>query len=138
MDLFINKNEPIQEGMKIFVCASNNYQHIILFPTVSDAVKQRRLVELIKAFRESTGQCYDSQIDTVQLVLVEGPNKRALETEFIGKTDRGHRVSFANLPVPDRDDDYNGKQNPGLETMYRSSDIKFNKSISIWISPCYN
>ncbi|KAI3901105.1 hypothetical protein MKW92_040652 [Papaver armeniacum] len=26
-------------------------------------------------FRETTGQCYDSQVGTVQLVLVEGPNK---------------------------------------------------------------
>lgn len=69
---------------------------------VPDGVKQRRLTELIEAFRESTGQCYDSKIGSVQLVLVEGPNKRAPDTELIGKSDRGHRVSFTNLPVPDR------------------------------------
>ncbi|CAL5371251.1 unnamed protein product [Camellia sinensis] len=78
---------------------------------VPDAVKQRRLTELIEAFRESTGQCYDSQIGTVQLVLVEGPNKRAPETELIGKSDRGHRVYFTNLPVPDREV-YDGNRNP--------------------------
>ncbi|OAY60807.1 CDK5RAP1-like protein [Manihot esculenta] len=78
---------------------------------VADEVKQRRLTELIEAFRESTGQCYDSQIGTIQLVLVEGPNKRAPDTELIGKSDRGHRVSFTNLPVPNREDS-NNKQNP--------------------------
>lgn len=78
---------------------------------VPDAVKQRRLTELIEAFRESTGQCYDSQIGTVQLVLVEGPNKRAPEIELIGKSDRGHRVYFTNLPVPDREV-YDGNRNP--------------------------
>lgn len=34
-------------------------------------------------------------------MLVEGPNKRAPETELIGKSDRGHRVIFTNMPVPD-------------------------------------
>ncbi|KAF3969389.1 hypothetical protein CMV_006817 [Castanea mollissima] len=79
---------------------------------VPEEVKQRRLTELIEAFRESTGQCFDSQVGTVQLVLVEGPNKRAPDTELIGKSDRGHRVSFVNLPVSHWDDDFNGKQNP--------------------------
>ncbi|XP_075653010.1 CDK5RAP1-like protein [Castanea sativa] len=79
---------------------------------VPEEVKQRRLTELIEAFRESTGQCFDSQVGTVQLVLVEGPNKRAPDTELIGKSDRGHRVSFVNLPIPHWDDDFNGKRNP--------------------------
>ncbi|KAF5958262.1 hypothetical protein HYC85_005487 [Camellia sinensis] len=78
---------------------------------VPDVVKQRRLTELIEAFRESTGQCYDSQIGTVQLVLVEGPNKRAPKIELIGKSNRGHRVYFTNLPVPDREV-YDGNRNP--------------------------
>lgn len=62
-------------------------------------VKQRRLSELISAFRESTGQRYDLQVGTTQLVLVEGPNKRAPESELIGKSDRGHRISFRNVPL---------------------------------------
>ncbi|KAL6993501.1 hypothetical protein U1Q18_011616 [Sarracenia purpurea var. burkii] len=78
---------------------------------VPDAIKQRRLTELIDTFRGSTGRCYDSQIGTFQLVLVEGPNKRAPTTELIGKSDKGHRVSFTNMPIPDRDD-YDGKRNP--------------------------
>lgn len=78
---------------------------------VPDGIKQRRLAELIEAFRESTGQFYDSKIGTVQLVLVEGPNKRAPDTELIGKSDRGHRVSFPHLPVPDRVNN-DGKRNP--------------------------
>ncbi|XP_059623555.1 CDK5RAP1-like protein [Cornus florida] len=78
---------------------------------VPEDVKQRRLAELIEVFRGSTGQCYDSQIGSVQLVLVEGPNKRAPDTELIGKSDRGHRVIFTNMPVPDKDDN-DGKRNP--------------------------
>ncbi|KAI4327679.1 hypothetical protein L6164_020108 [Bauhinia variegata] len=72
---------------------------------VPEEVKQRRLTELIEAFRESTGQCFDSQVGTIQLVLVEGPNRRAPDTELMGKTDKGHRVSFVNVPVPHREDD---------------------------------
>ncbi|TVU03063.1 hypothetical protein EJB05_51391, partial [Eragrostis curvula] len=67
---------------------------------VPEDVKQRRLTELINTFRENTKKNYDSQVGTVQLVLVEGPNKRAPETELMGKTDRGHRVSLTSVPVP--------------------------------------
>jgi len=67
---------------------------------VPDDVKQRRLTELINTFRETTRKIYDSQVGTTQLVLVEGPNKRAPEAELFGKTDRGHKVSFTSLPVP--------------------------------------
>jgi tRNA A37 methylthiotransferase MiaB len=79
---------------------------------VPDEVKKRRLAELIEAFRESTGQCFDSQIGSVQLVLVEGPNKRAPDTELIGKSDRGHRVLFTNLPLPNRNEDGSQARNP--------------------------
>lgn len=83
---------------------------------VLDGIKQRRLTELIDAFRNSTGRCYDSQLGSIQLVLVEGPNKRAPDTELIGKTDRGHRVTFTNIPVPnhvdDDDHDEDGKRSP--------------------------
>ncbi|XVF17962.1 hypothetical protein REPUB_Repub10bG0170300 [Reevesia pubescens] len=80
---------------------------------VPEEVKQRRLTELIQAFRESTGQHYDSQVGSIQVVLVEGPNKRAPDTELIGKSDRGHRVSFVNLPLLDRDDQSdNMRRNP--------------------------
>ncbi|XP_006404936.2 CDK5RAP1-like protein isoform X2 [Eutrema salsugineum] len=70
---------------------------------VPEEVKQRRLTELIEAFRETTGPCYDSQVGSTQLVLVEGPNKRAPETELIGKTDKGHRVSFVRKPLHDKE-----------------------------------
>lgn len=79
---------------------------------VPDEVKQRRLTELIEAFRESTGQCYDLHVGTVQLVCVEGPNKRAPDTQLIGKSDRGHRVAFISLPVPIRHEDASQKRNP--------------------------
>ncbi|XP_027360562.1 CDK5RAP1-like protein isoform X2 [Abrus precatorius] len=78
---------------------------------VPEEIKQRRLTELIEAFRESTGKCYDSQVGTTQLVLVEGPNRRSPDTELLGKSDKGHRVSFVNKPIPDRED-VNTKRNP--------------------------
>ncbi|KAL4386292.1 hypothetical protein GQ457_09G009880 [Hibiscus cannabinus] len=81
---------------------------------VPEEVKQRRLTELIKAFHESTCQRYDSQVGTIQLVLVEGPNRKAPETELVGKSDRGHKVSFANLPLPDRDNRTDGKRIPAV------------------------
>ncbi|GMI80981.1 hypothetical protein HRI_001767400 [Hibiscus trionum] len=79
---------------------------------VPEEVKQRRLAELIEAFRESTGQCYDSQVGTIQVVLVEGSNRRAPDTELIEKSDKGHKVAFVNLPLLDRDDQTNNKRNP--------------------------
>lgn len=75
---------------------------------VPDSVKQRRLSEVIDAFRSTTGRHFDSQVGTVQLVLVEGPSKRAPEAELIGKSDRGHRVSFVNTPV--RHSDHSDEQ----------------------------
>ncbi|XP_031489292.1 CDK5RAP1-like protein [Nymphaea colorata] len=88
---------------------------------VPEDVKQRRLTELIDTFRETTGHCYDSQIGTLQLVLVEGPNKRAPDTELIGKSDKGHRVTFQKVPLPcldsnllgaNPDADFPTKRNP--------------------------
>ncbi|KAG7540155.1 Radical SAM [Arabidopsis thaliana x Arabidopsis arenosa] len=84
---------------------------------VPEEVKQRRLTELIEAFRETTGPCYDSQVGSIQLVLVEGPNKRAPETELIGKTDKGHRVSFVTKPLFDTECLLDGddlKRNPEI------------------------
>ncbi|CAJ1930309.1 unnamed protein product [Sphenostylis stenocarpa] len=78
---------------------------------VPEEIKQRRLAELIETFRESTGKCFDSQIGTTQLVLVEGPNRRAPDTELMGKSDKGHRVLFVNMPIADRED-VNTKRNP--------------------------
>lgn len=79
---------------------------------VPEDVKQRRLTEMIETFRESTGQRYDSQVGTIQLVLVEGPNRRAPETEMIGKSDKGHRVTFPIMPLSNRDSQDESKQNP--------------------------
>lgn len=72
---------------------------------VPDDVKQRRLTELIDTFRETTGKNYDEQVGSLQLVLVEGANKRAPKEELIGKSDRGHRVSFVNNPIQHSDEE---------------------------------
>ncbi|KAK8694665.1 hypothetical protein V6N13_072212 [Hibiscus sabdariffa] len=79
---------------------------------VPEEIKQRRLTELIEAFRDSTGQRYDSQVGTIQVVLVEGSNRRAPDTELIGKSDKGHRVAFVNLPLLDRDNQTGDRRNP--------------------------
>lgn len=79
---------------------------------VPEDVKQRRLTEIIEAFRGSTGVRYDSQIGTIQLVLVEGPSKRAPNTELTGKTDKGHRVSFKITSLPNRDNEDMGERDP--------------------------
>ncbi|KAL3685632.1 hypothetical protein R1sor_003654 [Riccia sorocarpa] len=68
---------------------------------VPEDVKQRRLSELITTFRGNTGHNYQAQLGTTQLVLIEGPNKRNPEEELIGRTDRGHKVVFPKIPVPD-------------------------------------
>lgn len=88
------------------------HAHRIYTDDVPEEVKQRRLNEFIKAFHETTGQHYSSQVGTIQLVLVEGPNKRAPDTDLVGKTDRGHRVSFVSLPFVDRYDQVDNKRNP--------------------------
>ncbi|KAL8103247.1 hypothetical protein AgCh_027699 [Apium graveolens] len=80
---------------------------------VPNDVKQRKLTELIDTFRESTCKCFDSQIGTMQLMLVEGPNKRASNTKLIGKSDRGHGVIFTKMPIPGRID-INKKRDPGI------------------------
>ncbi|XP_074308123.1 CDK5RAP1-like protein [Silene latifolia] len=79
---------------------------------VPEDVKQRRLTKMIETFRDSTGQRYDSQIGTIQLVLVEGPNKRSPDAELIGKSDKGHRVVFTISPLPHRDNVDDMTRNP--------------------------
>ncbi|XP_021714602.1 CDK5RAP1-like protein [Chenopodium quinoa] len=79
---------------------------------VPEDVKQRRLTEMIETFRESTGKRYDSQVGTIQLVLVEGPNRRAPETELFGKSDKGHRVILPITPLCNRDSQDENKRNP--------------------------
>ena len=68
---------------------------------VPEETKQRRLAEIIATFRKSTLQRYEAQIGDIQLVLVEGPNKRAPESELMGRNDTGHRVVCPMVPVRD-------------------------------------
>ncbi|GJP29267.1 hypothetical protein CLOM_g11272 [Closterium sp. NIES-68] len=70
------------------------HAHRRLTDDVLEEVKQRRLRELVETFRETTAARYSGQVGSKQVVLVEGPNKRAPLSEMIGKTDLGHRVTF--------------------------------------------
>ncbi|GKV41549.1 hypothetical protein SLEP1_g49062 [Rubroshorea leprosula] len=71
-------------------------------------------------------------LETIQLVLVEGPNKRAPETELIGKSDRGLRVSFLNLPLPDRLGGINDEQNPTLLGILWKSTLQSRQKHHFW------
>lgn len=66
---------------------------------VPEAVKQRRLSEMIDTFRRATAPRFESQIGSTLLVLVMGPNKRD-PTEWIGQSDKGHKVIFPNKSLP--------------------------------------
>eukprot|EP00897_Mesotaenium_endlicherianum_P003365 jgi/Mesen1/3056/ME000018S02363 len=68
---------------------------------VPEAVKRRRLAEMIATFRRTTAPRYEAQIGRRQLVLVQGPNRRAPDAELIGKNDAGHKVFLSNVPVAD-------------------------------------
>jgi len=92
---------------------------------VPEDVKQRRLTEMIEAFRESTGVRYDSQIGTIQLVLVEGPNRRAPDTEL---TDKGHRVLFKISPLPNRDEEDAGERHPTVGDFVEVQILKSTKA----------
>ncbi|XP_054247864.1 mitochondrial tRNA methylthiotransferase CDK5RAP1 [Indicator indicator] len=60
---------------------------------VPPAVKQRRLQELITAFREEAARANQAMVGQPQLVLVEGPSKRSA-SELCGRNDANIKVIF--------------------------------------------
>ncbi|MCO5605442.1 hypothetical protein L7F22_059626 [Adiantum nelumboides] len=66
---------------------------------VPEAVKQRRLSEVIETFRASSVPRFESQIGSTQLVLVTGPSKRD-SRDWLGLNDQGHKVLFPTKPIP--------------------------------------
>lgn len=66
---------------------------------VPEAVKQRRLSEIIETFRAASVPRFVSQIGSTQLVLVTGPSKRD-SREWLGLNDKGQKVIFPNKPLP--------------------------------------
>ena len=77
---------------------------------VPEDVKQRRLQEIIDAFRDAAGEKQKTEIGRVHLCTVEGPSKKN-ERELTGKTDTSKWAIFADTPVGiyggevDRDED---------------------------------
>ena len=65
---------------------------------VPEDVKQRRLAEVIDAFRTTAGERQKDEVGRVHLVLVEGPSKKN-ERELTGKTDSSKWAIFADTPV---------------------------------------
>jgi len=66
---------------------------------VAEDVKQRRLAEVIEAFRAVAQQRNQAEVGAVHCVLVEGPSKKS-DAELAGKTDHGKVVVFPDLPMP--------------------------------------
>ena len=69
-----------------------------LSDNVPEDVKQRRLAEVIDAFRTTAGEKQKAEVGRTHLVLVEGPSKKN-ERELTGKTDTSKWVIFADDPV---------------------------------------
>ncbi|KAI3423854.1 hypothetical protein D9Q98_009688 [Chlorella vulgaris] len=74
--------------------AARNYQD-----DVPEAVKQRRLMELIDVYRQQLYLRNASELGRTHLVLVEGPSRRS-ELALTGRTDTSKRVVFQDEPVP--------------------------------------
>lgn len=75
------------------------YAHRKYEDDVPEAVKQRRLSEIIETFRAASVPRFVSQIGSTQLVLVTGQNKRNAR-EWLGLNDKGHKVIFPSKPLP--------------------------------------
>ena len=65
---------------------------------VPEDVKQRRLQEIIDAFRAAAAENQEKEVGRVHLCTVEGPSKKNPE-ELTGKTDTSKWVVFADHPV---------------------------------------
>ena len=65
---------------------------------VPEDVKQRRLAEVIDAFRTTAAERQKEEVGRTHLVLVEGPSKKN-ERELTGKTDSAKWAVFADTPV---------------------------------------
>ena len=63
---------------------------------VPEDVKQRRLAEVIDAFRTTAAERQKEEVGRTHLVLVEGPSKKN-ERELTGKTDSAKSVSYTHL-----------------------------------------
>jgi tRNA A37 methylthiotransferase MiaB len=66
---------------------------------VPEEVKQRRLAEVIEAFREVATARNQAEVGRVHCVLVEGPSKKS-DAELAGRTDNGKTAVFADVPIP--------------------------------------
>ncbi|XP_068919605.1 mitochondrial tRNA methylthiotransferase CDK5RAP1 isoform X2 [Petaurus breviceps papuanus] len=67
---------------------------------VPEEVKQRRLAELITAFRQGAAEANMAVVGHKQLVLVEGPSKRST-TELYGRNDGNIKVIFPDIEMED-------------------------------------
>lgn len=69
--------------------------HYHLIDDISSEIKSHRHVEIHQLFRHHANLVNQSYIGQVQLCLVEGPSKRAPESEVAGRNDYNTRVIFS-------------------------------------------
>ncbi|XP_049801240.1 CDK5RAP1-like protein [Schistocerca nitens] len=66
---------------------------------VPSEVKQRRLIEMVSAFRDEVYKLNQEKIGQVELVLVEGPSKRSVKN-LAGRNDGNVKVIFPATEIP--------------------------------------
>ena len=69
--------------------------HYHLIDDIPSEIKSRRHLEIHQLFRHHANLVNQSYIGQVQLCLVEGPSKRAPESEVAGRNDYNTRVIFS-------------------------------------------
>jgi MiaB/RimO family radical SAM methylthiotransferase len=71
-----------------------------LVDDVPEAIKKRRLQDLIHEYRNGLQRASAAEIGKRHIVLVEGPSRKNPETQLTGRTDTFKRVVFPNIFVP--------------------------------------
>jgi len=74
------------------------HAHRQLADDVPEAVKQRRLREVIAAFNEGARASNDAEVGSYHLLLVDGESKKSA-AELVGRSDSNKRVVFGNQRV---------------------------------------
>jgi len=75
------------------------HAHRRLRDDVPEAVKQRRLREVIDTYTQGAKEANEAELGRAHLVLVEGLSKKS-EGEWIGRTDTNKRVVFERTRLP--------------------------------------
>ena len=89
-----------QAFMFAYSMREKTHAHRKMVDDVPDAVKQRRLSEIIELFHRHAKQSNERRLGQVATVLVEGPSRRDVSA-WSGRADSNHKVIFPMTPLPD-------------------------------------